>query len=273
MVTLAKIRDNKIKEDEDISQDKFDVIYLKNKLFSKYHFKYFAELESTNSYLKNHQGQDREVIIADYQSKGRGKSSKSFYSPKAKGLYFSLLLKNNFALTEINKLTAVVAVCVKNALDDLYQIDSSIKWVNDLYYLDKKLAGILIEANLATKDQTVESLIIGIGINVFASDVKELADHAASLEALTAKRISRNQICLKILTNIDYALGDLNNPYYLEVYRSSCYLKNKSFNLKVDNRVLRVKYVGIDGNFALIVSQDGQVFKVSHGEINFDNYD
>lgn len=124
---------------------------------------------------------DGTVFLTDYQSGGRGRQGRSFYSPKGMGIYFSILTKPKN--TSLNPLiiTTHAAVAVVRAVKELYEISLSIKWVNDLFLDGKKLCGILAEGKIQT---TWEYCIMGIGLNLFTPEggyPEEIKDIATSL--------------------------------------------------------------------------------------------
>ena len=105
------------------------------------------------------------VIIADRQTGGRGRQGKVFHSPEG-GLYMTVLLPCGLPISESIGVTSCTAVCVCRAIDKITGTNCGIKWVNDIYLDDKKLAGILVESvNDYTKMES-EYLIIGIGVNL-----------------------------------------------------------------------------------------------------------
>ena len=135
-----------------------------------YNLKLLDSVDSTNTYLKdNYQDYpDHTVVMAHHQTKGRGRLSKSFHSPKGSGLYFTLLLKNPALHYDPGFLTMTAAVAVNHAMAS-YTGDSGIKWVNDIYLGDKKICGILTEAVFQGRISP-SAILIGIGINVNTRD-------------------------------------------------------------------------------------------------------
>ena len=129
-------------------------------------------LDSTNTWLKIHaEGcADRSVLIAREQTAGRGRNGRVFHSAKDRGLYLSILLKQEQSTAQLNKVTALSALALQRAVMESCGLLTQIKWVNDLYCRGYKIAGILCEA-LRTKERT-EALIIGFGVNVFSQDFR-----------------------------------------------------------------------------------------------------
>ncbi len=144
---------------------------------------YKKETNSTNTDAKElakNGASEGTVVIADRQTAGRGRVGKSFFSPDATGLYYSLILRPQFSLEEITFITSAAAVSAVRAIEGVLGIRCGIKWVNDLYLEGKKVCGILCEA---TPDfyGGAEYVILGIGINLlppeggFPEDIKNVA--------------------------------------------------------------------------------------------------
>ena len=140
----------------------------------------FEQLDSTNTYAKNHYADlaDKTVILADSQTAGRGRMERKFISDKG-GLYFSLILKNSH-LNYLPNLTQLMALSVCKALQEL-GANAFIKWPNDVYADGKKICGMLSEAVAGA--QGPQALIIGVGINVL-QDKLEVGQPAVSLKML-----------------------------------------------------------------------------------------
>lgn len=133
---------------------------------------YFDEVTSTNSVLKEMIAKgapEGTAVIAWKQTQGRGRLGRTFASPKG-GVYLSVLLPYDSTMT----LTAKAAVAVRRAINYTTDINTGIKWVNDIIYKGKKVAGILAEA-------VGDKVIIGVGINLctraqdFPPDLKDIA--------------------------------------------------------------------------------------------------
>ena len=124
----------------------------------------FDLIDSTNTEARRYAlsgGSAPAVFIAREQSAGRGRMGRSFYSPSATGLYLSVLL--DIQPDDAVRLTTSAAVAVRRAVLRTANTDLKIKWVNDLYLLDKKVAGILAEAIVADGRPLT---VLGVGINL-----------------------------------------------------------------------------------------------------------
>lgn len=136
----------------------------------------FESINSTNDYLyDNIKTFDNDtLVIAHEQTDGHGTKGRNFISKKDVGIYFSLLL-NYSDDKQITYITEKVAVSIYNVLLKYYNIDTRIKWVNDIYFNNKKVCGILCKNSIFNK-----KVIIGIGIDLYKNsnlddDVKDIA--------------------------------------------------------------------------------------------------
>ena len=104
-----------------------------------------------------------DVVVAEYQTEGRGRLGKSWES--LKGLYFSIIIKPLGLITsDYSKITLTVGLAVAEAIDEIAGVHTHLKWPNDLYLNGKKCGGILTESSL-TGDVSSHFVIVGVGIN------------------------------------------------------------------------------------------------------------
>ena len=128
------------------------------------------------------------TVIACEQTGGRGRNGRSFFSQKG-GLYMSMVLRTKLPVNAGVSITVGAAVAVHKALATCFGIDTDIKWVNDLYYRNKKICGILAEGfDITTDSEGTTShfgfIVLGIGINISDKIIfpEELKDIAGTLE-------------------------------------------------------------------------------------------
>lgn len=205
------------------------------------------------------------LFIANGQTDGRGRQGKSFYSPESTGLYMTLALPSSYINCETVSITSLSAVCVANAIKDIYNIDVKIKWINDLYYKDKKVCGILAERVCDPETNETKSVIIGIGINLstkdFPSDIKDTASSLfvnENLKDTLAEKISENLISIK---------G--NGKLLMEKYRELSLVLGKEICFIKNN----LKFYGIaqsinDNGYLTVEKNDGSIEILSSGEIS-----
>ena len=155
---------------------------------------HIQETTSTNDYLqqkiKNELLEEGSVVVCDFQTQGRGAANNKWESEKNKNLLFSMLLYPDFV--EIKKQFIISQVVSLGLVDYLNTITSgfTVKWPNDIYWQDEKIAGILIENNL--RNNFLSESIIGIGLNI--NQMKFLSD-------------APNPVSLKNIMGFDHDLG------------------------------------------------------------------
>ena len=238
----------------------------------------FEELDSTNNYLKTlPEAPDGLAVTADSQTAGRGRMDRSFQSPKGQGIYLSVLLRPRLSPDRLPPVTALAGVAVCAAVERVCGVRPGLKWPNDPVLNGKKLCGILTEMSLEAETGRVQSLVLGIGINVsqgpedFSPQVREMA---TSLGQALGKPVSRPRLTAALLEELDrtYAAllaGDLSA--YLSAYRRDCVNLGKTVQLLPFGGGERetAQAVDIDEDFSLVVrGPDGKERTVRSGEVS-----
>lgn len=228
---------------------------------------HFETIDSTNTYLKeNYEKLDNFTFVsADFQSAGRGRNNRNWKSEKGENLLFSLLIKDKALIDKFSSLSVISAFSIIKALN-LEHL--SIKWPNDIYYMDSKLCGILLEA--ITKNE-IECLIIGIGLNVNQREfVGEYKRTPTSLYQITNQtqdmRLLKDKIFNQIYT--DFMKVKEAYDFYNDI-KEYDYLKDREVYAEIDNEVKRIKVIGIDSDYSLKVLKDNKTYNLSSGEVTF----
>ncbi|HRI65890.1 MAG TPA: biotin--[acetyl-CoA-carboxylase] ligase [Polyangium sp.] len=162
------------------------------------------------------------IFLADAQTRGRGRSGHSWHSPPGENLYLSILLRPNLSPLALPPLTLVIGVCVARLVDEALGLEGQarLKWPNDVYVGEDKLAGILVESSL--RGGNVAAVIVGIGVNVhtqvFPSELR-----ATSLRLLGAKVLDRSKLVVHLLGEIEKATRLFEHqrlePFHAELER------------------------------------------------------
>ena len=138
------------------------------------------------------------LYLSTCQTAGRGRFQRPYYSPSQGGIYMSLHIQPNLHYEKLPSYTLLVAAAVYKAIKNLTMIEVDIKWVNDIYFKNKKIAGILTEAMTSVETGLVTDVIIGLGINFSIEDFpEELKEKAGSLFMPPAP-ITRNELISEI---------------------------------------------------------------------------
>jgi BirA family biotin operon repressor/biotin-[acetyl-CoA-carboxylase] ligase len=177
----------------------------------KFTIQFFNELPSTNTFAREQAAQGAAqglVIVADYQTVGRGKPGRKWVSPAGKDLLFSLLLRPPVRPNQAPMITQIACRSVAEVLNKRYKIPTTFKRPNDILVKGKKICGVLTEAQ-SLSNRKLESVVVGIGLNV-NSEPQELPETATSLKAFKGQEYPREKILKEIL---DQLLSDLKEFY------------------------------------------------------------
>lgn len=203
--------------------------------------KRLAIIDSTNNYANNQLAEgsvtEGTVFLAEYQTSGKGQQYNSWESEKGKNLTFSLVLLPSFV--EIIDQFVISKVVTLGMTDYLIQCgldEVSIKWPNDLYVGNRKIAGILIEN--AIMGAVIASSVIGIGLNVNQEKFLSLAPNPVSMKMLTGKDYDLNEILSGLMEGIEnwYAVlcagktGIINAAYEQRMYRRNIWAQYRKEN-------------------------------------------
>ena len=161
---------------------------------------HIEETDSTNRWLKAH-GEGTMVVVADYQTAGKGCGTNSWESERGKNLTFSMLIHpTDIPASQQFRITEVVSVALCEVLEQ-YIGDVSIKWPNDIYMGDKKICGVLIENRL--QGHVIVDSIIGIGLNVNQTEFVSDAPNPVSLRQLLGREIDREALLHDFLETLE----------------------------------------------------------------------
>lgn len=237
----------------------------------------FEEIDSTNTYAKDIQVTMLKplLVVADRQTAGRGRLGRSFASPGGTGIYMTIALRPTFPLEQAPYVTMAVAVAVCRAIEKVAGVEGRIKWVNDIFHQNKKICGILTEAQTNFETGKIDKLIIGIGVNCFpGSFPDEIKDIAGSI-ASSADAFSRGKLTAEIFNETMDMLKSLTSMQFLSEYRSKCFILGKNIRVhpSLDQNSIRARAIDIDENGGLVVeymegSKMHQMETLTTGEVS-----
>ena len=189
------------------------------------------ETDSTNQWLKEHGdgSPDSFVVVADYQTAGRGCGTNTWESERGKNLLFSILIhptqvgldavssEKQLPASEQFHISMAVSLAICEALGQFIG-DLSIKWPNDIYWRNGKICGILIENTL--KGNAIKDSIIGVGLNVNQRTFHSNAPNPVSLWQISGQETEREQLLKDILRCLEhYLYQDIKAQYRSLLYR------------------------------------------------------
>lgn len=239
-------------------------------------FIHLNEIHSTNSYLRELIMREKEqpegtVVTTDYQTAGRGQKGNSWESERGKNLTFSILLHPNhippgkqFILSQLISI-AIVGVLKK------YDRHFTIKWPNDIYWKEKKIAGMLIEVDLT--GSSLSNAIIGIGININQRHFKSDAPNPVSLTQITGKEHNLSELLEKILDSIvdEYNKYTPDNEEEIRQKYMALLFRNKGvYPYLYGEEIFNASIEGIEPNGQLILKKEnGSIHTFAFKEISF----
>ena len=141
------------------------------------------------------------VFVADYQTQGKGKWGRKWLSPRGKNLLFSVLLRPHFKAPQAPGVTQVACRSVAKVLKKKFGLQPTFKRPNDVLVKDRKICGVLVEAK-GRSNGDLESLVVGIGLNVNASPRNPVLE-ATSLWEETGKKQSISVLLKALLTELN----------------------------------------------------------------------
>ncbi|KTB85318.1 bifunctional biotin--[acetyl-CoA-carboxylase] ligase/biotin operon repressor BirA [Pseudomonas syringae] len=144
------------------------------------------------------------LVLAEQQTSGRGRRGRKWVSPFAENLYYSLVLRIDGGMRQLEGLSLLVGLAVMNVLRDLGVSGAGLKWPNDVLVGKQKIAGILLE--LIGDPADVCHVIIGIGVNVNMQTSTEVDQSWTSIRLETGRLADRNDVAARISARLDSLL-------------------------------------------------------------------
>ena len=233
-------------------------------------------VESTNYVAKAlayHNAAEGTIVVTEEQTGGKGRLDRNFFSPRGKGIWFSVILRPKVLPKDAPKFTLMAAVAVAEAMNR-FNLKPQIKWPNDIMYDGRKLVGILTE--MTGEIAKISYLVIGIGINVNIRRYEfpaELRDIAASLSEISGRNISRVKFFRAVLEEFDALYCQVAAEGFDEVIAR---WKKYNITLGKNIRVISVafgesfsgKAVDLNEDGALVVQTDGGLRAVYAGDVS-----
>lgn len=200
-------------------------------------------------------------MITDDQVAGKGQAGNAWVTEKGKNLTFSLILKPKFlAARDQFNLTIAVSLALKNVLEDVLPGEVMIKWPNDIYFKERKIAGMLIENVL--RGQKLESSVVGIGLNVNQVDFP-LAFHATSMLIESNMVQDINGILNDLLVEISkhyFALKEASSREQMKkAYHAALLGMEEERNFKANGTNFVGKIIGTDDFGRLLIEFNGGI--------------
>jgi BirA family transcriptional regulator, biotin operon repressor / biotin---[acetyl-CoA-carboxylase] ligase len=236
---------------------------LETKIFGRKIYAYNSA-DSTNTIAYNLAEQaepEGALIVAEKQTKGKGRMGRHWVSPQGSGIYMSLILKPKISPTEAGKITLISSVAVAKTIRKITGLKALIKWPNDVYINDSKVCGILTE--MSAELDLINFIIMGIGINI-NTPKSSLPDMATSLFLETKEKVNRITFLQSLLGEIEIYYNKLVKGGFSDIindWRDLSLTLGKRINVEWRKQIIQGQAMDIDDSGALIVRDD---FGFSH---------
>lgn len=234
------------------------------------------ETASTNSYLRGLVEKEPlaegSVVVADFQTAGRGQKGNSWESERGKNLMFSVILYPHFLPANRQFLISqITALSVKETLDE-YIDGIAVKWPNDIYWHDRKICGMLIENDLSGKE--LRFSVLGIGININQREFRSNAPNPVSLAQITGLEYDRDEILNKFLKRLheryrDLRRGcedDIREDYRNALYRGDGFYRYRDSGGAFEARIKEVETTG----HLLLELRSGELRRYAFKEVSME---
>ncbi|MBW5814523.1 bifunctional biotin--[acetyl-CoA-carboxylase] ligase/biotin operon repressor BirA [Yersinia kristensenii] len=229
-------------------------------------------VDSTNQYLLDRISELKsgDACVAEYQQAGRGRRGRQWVSPFGANLYLSMFWRLEQGPAAAMGLSLVVGIVMAEVLHKLGAGQVRVKWPNDLYLNDKKLAGILVELTGKTGDAA--QLVIGAGINL---TMRESTTNVISQDWINLQEagviIDRNKLTAELLSELRLAVVKFENEglsAFISRWREMDNYLDRPVKLIIGNQEIFGIARGIDQQGALLLEQNGSVKPYIGGEIS-----
>ncbi|MGQ9617346.1 MAG: biotin--[acetyl-CoA-carboxylase] ligase [Candidatus Aminicenantia bacterium] len=212
------------------------------------------------------------IFRCGYQTAGRGKEGKVWFSSPGKGLYFSVIIRPQEKNLLLSWLPYIAAISVCEAIKEPFELNPAIKWPNDVYINGKKVCGILIETS--SDDKKVDYAIVGIGINVNQEEKdfpEGIREKAISIKMAVGSDINIEDFFEKVLKRLNYWYKVLVHKelYRIHLTLNSFSLISPNSNIEIfdGQRVFKGEFLGFDLHGALLLKNREGVQKIYSGEM------
>ncbi|PYZ98395.1 bifunctional biotin--[acetyl-CoA-carboxylase] synthetase/biotin operon repressor [Alteribacter lacisalsi] len=234
------------------------------------HYPSIHSTQETAHLLASEQAEEGTIVLADEQTKGKGRLGRQWHSPPETGIWMSLILRPDIEVRSAPQLTLLTAVAVVRGIKESLGLDPEIKWPNDILFNGRKAAGILTE--MQAEPDRVHAIIVGLGLNVnqdYFPD--ELADIATSLRLEKGEKVSRTDVLEAILKEWDWLYRMFLKEGFSSVkplWEAHALTMGKEITARTPRETLKGVAVGIDDAGVLLLrTKDGKLHHIYSADI------
>ncbi|ABU78905.1 bifunctional biotin--[acetyl-CoA-carboxylase] ligase/biotin operon repressor BirA [Cronobacter sakazakii] len=229
-------------------------------------------IDSTNQYLLDRLSEleSGDACIAEYQQAGRGRRGRKWFSPFGANLYLSMYWRLEQGPAAAIGLSLVIGIVMAEVLHELGAAQVRVKWPNDLYLHDRKLAGILVELTGKTGDAA--QIVIGAGINLAMRQVESDIVNQGWINLQEAGiKVDRNELAVRLIEKLRASLREFEQEGlapFLSRWEKLDNFIHRQVKLIIGDREIYGISRGIDNQGALLLEQNGVIKPWMGGEIS-----
>ena len=239
---------------------------------------YFDEIDSTQNFaleLSNTNKENGTVVLAEKQTGGRGRLNRKWYSPDG-GIWFSLIVKPKFEIFDatIIPLASSLALCI--AIEKIHKIKVNVKWPNDVTVKGKKVAGMLVDANIQSNN--IENFVLGVGINFKINIIKmeKLLENNPNFYGITSlfklqDKVHRMKLFNQFLVELEQVFDDLvkrKKDNIIKKWSKRTEMFGKHVKVNTNRGTIFGVAKKIDSDGALIIKTKNKNERIFVGDVN-----
>lgn len=231
-------------------------------------------IDSTNNFLKSYRPvrpKEMTLVSTDFQTAGRGQANNKWEAEAGKNVIYGILIHPQF-LT-VNRqfaISQIAALSAKEALED-YTDQLSIKWPNDIYWKDRKIGGMLIENTLCGK--SIESSIVGIGLNINQEEFKSDAPNPVSLIQIIGHETERIFVLARAVERFKHYYQKLRNgeeELIARLYMQALYRNDGFYPYTDSNGQFEARIAGVEPTGHLLLQDTaGEIRRYAFKEVRY----
>jgi BirA family biotin operon repressor/biotin-[acetyl-CoA-carboxylase] ligase len=233
----------------------------------------FGDVDSTNRVLLElgRQGApEGTVVVADHQTAGRGRLGRTWVAPAGSGLLMSVLLRPALAPEQLHLATAAVALAARAAVADVAGFEPGVKWPNDLVVGDRKLAGVLAEADFSGGGDA-PAVVVGIGINLnWPAEGPEglpvdVALGATAANLVSGRDVDRDAVLTSLLDHLAEQIGSWTAV--ASAYRRACVTIGRAVRIELPDETFTGTAADVSDDGHLLVDIGMCLRTVTAGDV------
>lgn len=234
-------------------------------------FVYSEEVSSTNRFLLENEEFQKHgtVILAEYQTEGKGRFKREWTSMKNTNLTFSIILKSNLTPNNIGLINLASSLSVAQSIENLFQLKVELKWPNDVLINKKKVSGILLES--VSEGSKIKRLVIGVGLNVNQATFQgQYTISPTSLKLETKKNVGRERVLSEILNTLEenFTLIGKDRDKLTQMWRSRCRMIGEKIKVYDRGEERFGIFEDIDSNGLLLLKTQEDIETISFGDVS-----